>query len=43
MLAVLKGEALRWSQVLPGVAVGVALTLAALFYVARSMRAAVAR
>jgi sodium transport system permease protein len=43
MLAVLKGEALRWGQVLPGVAVGVALTVAALFYVARSMRAAVAR
>jgi len=43
MLAVLKGEALRWGQVLPGVVVGFALTAVALFYVARSMRAAVAR
>ena len=43
MLAVLKGEALRWSQVLPGVVVGFALAVVALAYVARSMRAAVAR
>lgn len=43
MLQVLKGETLRWAQVLPGVAVGFALTAVALFYVARSMRAAVAR
>ncbi|MEO6277642.1 ABC transporter permease subunit [Roseateles sp.] len=43
MLAVLKGETLRWGQVLPGVVVGIALTAVALFYVARSMRAAVAR
>ncbi|MFT7776178.1 ABC transporter permease [Roseateles sp.] len=43
MLAVLKGEALRWSQVLPGVVVGFALAAVALMYVARSMRAAVAR
>jgi sodium transport system permease protein len=43
MLAVLKGEALRWSQVLPGVVVGFGLTALALLYVARSMRAAVAR
>lgn len=43
MLAVLKGETLRWGQVLPGVVVGITLTAVALFYVARSMRAAVAR
>ncbi|MFG6458968.1 ABC transporter permease [Roseateles sp. BYS96W] len=43
MLSVLKGEALRWTQVLPGVVVGFALTALALLYVARSMRAAVAR
>lgn len=43
MLAVLKGETLRWEQVLPGVVVGFALAAAALAYVARSMRAAVAR
>jgi len=43
MLAVLKGEAPRWSQVLPGVVVGFALAAVALTYVARSMRAAVAR
>lgn len=43
MMAVLKGEALRMNQVLPGVVVGFALTVVALAYVARSMRAAVAR
>jgi sodium transport system permease protein len=43
MMAVLKGETLRWSQVLPGVVVGFALAAVALLYVARSMRAAVAR
>ncbi|KQY85646.1 ABC transporter permease [Pelomonas sp. Root1444] len=43
MLAVLKGEALRWSQVLPGVVIGFGLAAVALVYVARSMRAAVAR
>jgi sodium transport system permease protein len=43
MLAVLKGEALRWEQVAPGVITGVAITVGALAYVARSMRAAVAR
>lgn len=43
MLAVLKGEALRWEQVAPGVITGVAITAGALAYVARSMRAAVAR
>lgn len=43
MMAVLKGEALRWSQVMPGVIVGFALAAVALLYVARSMRAAVAR
>jgi sodium transport system permease protein len=43
MLSVLKGEALRWSQVMPGVVVGFALTAVALAYVARSMRSAVAR
>ncbi|MFG6430204.1 ABC transporter permease [Roseateles sp. LYH14W] len=43
MLAVLKGEGLRWAQVMPSVVVGVVLTVVTLFYVARSMRAAVAR
>lgn len=43
MLQVLKGETLHWAQVLPGVLVGFALAAAALAYVARSMRAAVAR
>jgi len=43
MLSVLKGEVLRWDQVLPGVIVGFAMTALALLYVARSMRAAVAR
>ena len=43
MLAVLKGEALRWAQVWPGIVVGICLTVVALLYVARSMRAAVAR
>jgi sodium transport system permease protein len=43
MLAVLKGETLRWAQVLPGVIVGFTLAVVALAYVARSMRAAVAR
>ena len=42
MMAVLKGEALRWNQVMPGVIVGFALAAVALAYVARSMRAAVA-
>jgi len=43
MLVVLKGEALRWEQVLPSVVVGFALAAVALWYVARSMREAVAR
>ena len=43
MLLVLKGEALTWARVLPGVLVGAALTVGCLLYVARSMRAAVAR
>ncbi|MDN3919233.1 ABC transporter permease [Roseateles violae] len=43
MMLVLKGEALRADQVLPSVIVGLALTLICLGYVARSMRAAVAR
>lgn len=43
MLAVLKGEALRWEQVAPGVITGLVITAGALAYVARSMRAAVAR
>jgi sodium transport system permease protein len=43
MMLVLKGEALGWARVLPGVLVGALLTAACLFYVARSMRAAVAR
>lgn len=43
MLQVLKGETLQWGQVVPGVLVGVVLTVVALAYVARSMRVAVAR
>jgi sodium transport system permease protein len=43
MMLVLKGEALSFAQILPGVLVGVALTVACLTYVARSMRWAVAR
>lgn len=43
MLLVLKGEALTWARVLPGVLVGAVLTIGCLLYVARSMRAAVAR
>lgn len=43
MMQVLKGETLRWAQVAPGVIVGVVLAVVALAYVARSMRAAVAR
>lgn len=43
MLLVLKGEALPWLKLLPGVVVGVAMTVAGLAYVARSMRGAVAR
>jgi sodium transport system permease protein len=43
MLTVLKGEALRWGQIVPSVIVGFALAAIALAYVARSMRTAVAR
>ncbi|PZP33258.1 MAG: ABC transporter permease [Roseateles depolymerans] len=43
MMLVLKGEALRWTQVLPGVLTGIAMTVAGLAFVARSMRSAVAR
>lgn len=43
MMLVLKGEALRWAQVLPGVVTGVVMTVAGLAFVARSMRNAVAR
>lgn len=43
MLLVLKGETPSLAQVLPSVAVGAALTIAGLAYVARSMRMAVAR
>ena len=43
MLLVLKGEALTWARVLPGVLVGAILTVGCLLYVARSMRVAVAR
>lgn len=43
MLLVLKGEALGWAQLLPSMIVGLALTVAGLAYVARSMRTAVAR
>lgn len=43
MMLVLKGEALTMARVLPSVLVGALLTGVCLFYVARSMRAAVAR
>jgi len=43
MLTVLKGETLRWVQVMPSVVVGFALAAVSLLYVAKSMRAAVAR
>ncbi|WP_343629449.1 ABC transporter permease subunit [Roseateles sp.] len=43
MMQVLKGEALTWVKVLPTVISGVALTVAGLAFVSRSMRAAVAR
>jgi sodium transport system permease protein len=43
MMLVLKGEALTFAQVAPGVLVGAVLTAVCLFYVAHSMRAAVAR
>lgn len=43
MMLVLKGEALTWARVLPGVLVGSILTVGCLLYVARSMRVAVAR
>ncbi len=43
MMLVLKGEAMSWLRVLPGVLVGVLMTVGCLLYVARSMRAAVAR
>ncbi len=43
MMQVLKGEHLRWMQVLPSFVVGATLTAACLVYVARSMRVAVAR
>ncbi len=43
MMQVLKGETLRWAQVAPGALVGMVLAVVALAYVARSMRAAVAR
>ena len=38
MLLVLRGEALRWTQVLPSFIVGAAMTVAGLAYVAQSMR-----
>ncbi|HEX2010169.1 MAG TPA: ABC transporter permease [Roseateles sp.] len=43
MLLVLKGETPSLAQVLPSMLVGLALTIAGLAYVARSMRVAVAR
>ncbi len=43
MMLVLKGEPMNWLRVLPGVLVGALMTVACLLYVARSMRAAVAR
>ncbi|ALT78912.1 ABC transporter permease [Paucibacter sp. KCTC 42545] len=43
MMLVLKGEALTAAQVLPGVLVGLLLTVTSLIFVARSMRGAVAK
>jgi sodium transport system permease protein len=43
MMLVLKGEALTFAKVMPGVLVGMVLTASCLVYVARSMRWAVAR
>jgi sodium transport system permease protein len=43
MMLVLKGETLPLLKLLPSMAVGVAMTLACLLFVARSMRGAVAR
>lgn len=43
MLLVLKGEQMTWQQLLPSVAGGVILTGVCLLFVARTMRAAVAR
>jgi sodium transport system permease protein len=43
MMLVLKGEALTFAKVMPGVLVGTVLTATCLVYVARSMRWAVAR
>ncbi|MDC8772168.1 ABC transporter permease [Roseateles albus] len=42
MMLVLKGEALSWAQVMPGVLVGATLTVGCLLFVAKSMRLAVA-
>ncbi|WIV97958.1 ABC transporter permease [Kinneretia aquatilis] len=43
MMLVLKGETLSAAQVLPGVAVGLALMISGLLFVARSMRGAVSK
>jgi sodium transport system permease protein len=43
MLQVLKGESLSWLQIMPSVAVGLALTVGCLWFVAHSMRQAVSR
>lgn len=43
MMLVLKGETLSAAQVLPGVAVGLALMIGGLLFVARSMRGAVSK
>lgn len=43
MMLVLKGEPITWAKLLPTVVTGVVLTVAALAFVTRSMRAAVAR
>ncbi|WP_310385334.1 ABC transporter permease [Roseateles sp.] len=42
MMLVLKGEALSWALVMPGVLVGAGLTVGSLLFVAKSMRLAVA-
>jgi sodium transport system permease protein len=42
MMLVLKGESLSLAQIMPGVLVGVALTVGCLLFVAKSMRGAVA-
>ena len=43
MMLVLKGESLSWAQLMPSVLMGLLLMAGGLFYVTRSMRAAVSK